>query len=439
MFKILIERLNDLLKHSIVFRRFLKVFSVDAFVKVGSFAFYILFARLMTARELGIFDYLFSFVASVLAPIFNLGLYVAQTKLYHELDAPKRGSLYFTINTFIGAIILIFLGISVIFDADFYIMKWVVTNESYHFNYADYRYIILSGFVISIMLVMMSGFFMTSEQIGLFNTQNIVSFVAVNLLTLTAMYFTNGNTAELRLKYFFIGQFIVLLFFYYRYLNHFRLKFDTALLRQSLKISWPTMWGAVWMFVYSFSDKWLLQDSSSFESVGTYGYAVKIASAVLIFFTSFQNIWQPLFFKEKNIAIIYQKTRRIIINMIGILIAVSVGLWVAVFVLLWLKLIAPEHYIMLYILPIMLLGRIFQSIQQLYSNYTIYFERTAINFWVGLGGNLLNLAFVIVLIPRYGIYGAAFGTFLAVLISSSTFIIIVSKFVKKNVRQSELR
>lgn len=430
-------KIRELIKQSIVIQRFIQVFTVDAFVKAGSFAFYILFARLMTARDLGIFDYLFSFIAAVLAPVFNMGLYVAQAKLYHEYDKKKRGTLFFTINTFIGSIIIVFLLFAFFFDADYHLMKLVVTNENYQFDYSKYRYIILSGFVISVMIVMMSGYFMTSEQIGRFNKQNLVAFFVVNLLILGALYFVDGNSAELRLKYYYTGQFIVLLIFYRFYLKQFRLHFDFSILRKSLKISWPAMWGAVWMFVYSFSDKWLLQHSSTFESVGTYGYAVKIASAVLIFFTSFQNVWQPLFFKEKNLTILQRKTKRIVNNMMVTLLAVSIGLWIIVFVLLWLNVIRYEHFAMLYILPVMLLGRIFQSIQQLYSNYTIYFERTAINFWVGLGGNVLNLGLNILLIPLYGIYGAATATFISVLISCTFYIFVVSKIINKNVRKTK--
>ena len=83
------------------------------------------------------------------------------------------------------------------------------------------------------------------------------------------------------------------------------------------------------------------------------------------------------------------------------------------------------------VLPIVLLTQILGSILPLYSNYLIYFEKTYLIPTVGslMGG--ICIALNLMLVPRYGVYGAAVSSLLTHLFYLTAEYIIVSVFIKK--------
>ena len=71
-------------------------------------------------------------------------------------------------------------------------------------------------------------------------------------------------------------------------------------------------------------------------------------------------------------------------------------------------------------LPILLIAQVVVSLAIFYSNYLIYFEKTALILWAGLGISILSVVLNLLLIPNLKSYGAA----ITLLISNGCYLII---------------
>src|ERR1700743_3920106 len=79
-------------------RRLLTVLSLDIFVKASAVVLLPVYLRLMTQDEYGLFNFILSIIYAI-AMMLNLGLYIPQSKLYHDYTQPgERGKLITSIN-----------------------------------------------------------------------------------------------------------------------------------------------------------------------------------------------------------------------------------------------------------------------------------------------------------------------------------------------------
>ena len=198
-----------------------------------------------------------------------------------------------------------------------------------------------------------------------------------------------------------------------------RTKFNKELARKSLTLALPVMLSAVLGLVLNFSDRFFLEKYGNFKDLAVYNLGFVLAGIIPMMFMTFQNIWLPHFFKEKNLQANKEKTFKIIIK-------------IAVFLfLLSLLIIDLKYGKVLYLLPILLLTQLFSAVTPLYSNYIVFFEKTFIALYIGVplavGSIFLNLW----LIPRYGLYGAAFSSFLVNFCYLISYYFIVAYLIKK--------
>ena len=437
----MVQKIKNLVAETIVFikqsqvlSRFLKVFSIEMLARIAGFACWFTIVYLTSKEEYGVYSYLL-LVVTIVASIFNFGLYTSQIKIYHELDDEGKGRLFFSTNIFLWSVIFFVGLLSYFFEVDITLFKLII-NEKNNIDYLPFRPYILPGIAIQILMVMATSYFTTGEKIKLLNGFNVTNVLGLNLFVLIGLLYFAGDNVLIMIKLFYIGQFLFLIIFYSFYLQKFKARFDKKLLLKSLRLGWPVMINSVWAIVYNFSDRLLLQEYGSFADVGVYSFAFKLASILTIILTSFQNVWQPFFFKEKNLTKNYQKTSSVVLKMIGSFVLVSVGIWAGMFLLLLLG--YKEGYLaVLYIMPVMFISRTLNAVQTLYSNYTLYFEQTYINLFVGMFGNILNLGLNILLIPRFNIYGAVVATLISVAVSCLFYVLYVKMKVKKVTSQNK--
>src|SRR5581483_8206973 len=84
--------------------------------------------RLMTQEEYGLFNYILSIIYAVSA-LLNLGLYIPQSKLYHDdRDAGRRGRLIFSIHMLLLAGLLLLVAPVYVFGGDRYAVRLLFRN-----------------------------------------------------------------------------------------------------------------------------------------------------------------------------------------------------------------------------------------------------------------------------------------------------------------------
>jgi O-antigen/teichoic acid export membrane protein len=167
------------------------------------------------------------------------------------------------------------------------------------------------------------------------------------------------------------------------------------------------MVSAIFGIVINFSDKFFLEKYTSFNNLSYYFLAVSCASIIPLVFTSFQNAWLPLFLKEKDLLKNVRKTNKLMLRLFLIFAGLSVGMLIFLKVVLALGIIQRKYDETMYILPIMLVSQIIAAMVPLYSNFLIYFEKTHIASILGLILCAISFTMSILLIPHFGVYGAA--------------------------------
>jgi O-antigen/teichoic acid export membrane protein len=385
----------------------------------------------MTQEEYGLYGYFISIILTF-SIVLNFGLYIPLSKLYHDLSAPAdRGKLLYTL--FVMLTIGLFCSLFPIyfFGLDYTIIKILFKNP---INYNAYRYTLLLAIIVSVCNFMLTNFFFTSEKINHIKRYNIWRIICINVFSLGFLYyFQNKDTVGLRLEVTYIVEGILFLLFAVYPFKEFHFTFNKALVKNSIKLALPVMFSAIFGIFINFSDKFFLEKYNSFADLSYYYLAISVAGVIPVIFVSFQNAWLPLFLKEKDVEKNVLKTNKLIFQLSIVFISISLLLILALKMTFIFGIIQEKYHEALSVLPILLLSQIVAAIVPIYTNYLIYFSKTYITPVTGIIICFINVGLNIVLIPRYGPYGAATVS----LISNSAYLVIyyfiTTNYIKKHI------
>ena len=201
-------------------------------------------------------------------------------------------------------------------------------------------------------------------------------------------------------------------------LSFCRIKFfNISLLGQMLRFGIAFFPAALFLVLIEMSDRWMLGYLRNINDVGLYGAGYKIGSIILLLVNSFNLNWQPYYLKlgiKRGVATFENIGEHFILILLSLSTLLSI-LWPIVFQLN----IGPYHIIGSsfweggHIVPIICVSYIFYGlfILQMPSIYLKEKQSWAPFFW-GLGF-VVNFISNCILIPSFGIYGAAYATLLA--------------------------
>jgi len=392
-------------KDSILLKRFAHVFTLDVLVRASNLILLPVYLKLMTQDEFGLYGYLLSII-SIFALILNFGLYLAQIKLYHDYPDDKRRSLIFTINITLIVFLLIVLLPIYIFNFDREIISLLFLHP---INYESYRSVLFLAVLVSVYVFMLQNFFITSENIKKYQLYNLFKLVFVNSIVIYLLAAKDADSVMIRLKYGYLIELFILLSFSFFYIRQMKAEFNFDFVPKALRIGLPAMLSALLGMIYNFSDKFILEKYGNFSDLAIYNLGFTIAGIIMIMFSSFQTVFLPFFFKEKDIAKNFNKTKAIVLRMMIIFLVISVFLIVVTKAALYFNIIESKYNAVFLILPILLLTQIFQASVHLFSNYIVYFEVVYVGTITVFFLSILNISLNLILIPRYNIYGASFS------------------------------
>jgi O-antigen/teichoic acid export membrane protein len=427
----LLSRFVRKYKENILHKRFFTVLSIDILVKVSGIILLPVYLRLMTQEEYGLYNYLLSIILTF-SLVLNFGFYIPLAKFYHDYkDALQKGNLLFTLFSLLSIALFLVIFTIYFFGFDYKIVNILFKNE---INYSRYRVGIMLAVIVSILNFMLTSFFFTSEKINRVKRYNIWRIISINIITIAFLYFFKHNDkVQLRLISTYIIELILLLFFSYFLFAEMIPVFNSKMAISSIKLAVPIMLSAIFGIVINFGDKFFLEKYGNFRDLSNYFLAASCAGLIPMIFTSVQNVWLPLFFKEKDIAINFFKTKKLMGRLLLLFLLLAACIWAFVRILLVFNIIPFKYHQVIFILPILLVSQIISSLVPLYSNYLIYFEKTYIVAYTGFFICFIIYAASILLIPRFGVYGAAL-----VSVVSNAVYFIVYYFIINNLANKHL-
>jgi O-antigen/teichoic acid export membrane protein len=416
-------------KNNLLFKRLLTVLSIDILVKLSGIILLPVYLRLMTQEEYGLYGYLISIILTF-SLVLNFGLYIPLSKFYHDYDSEEKGHLLFTIFALLAGILLCVILPIYYFNLDYQIVKILFKNP---INYSYYRSTVLLAIIVSVLNFMLINFFFTSEKLTYLKKYNIWRIISINLITVGALYLLkNKDSVRVRLESTYIIESILFLVFSIAYIKEMRPTFHKKVAVASLKLALPIMMSAVFGIVINFGDKFFLEKYGSFKDLSYYYLAVSCASVIPTIFVSFQNAWLPLFLKEKNLQKNITKTNKLILRLFIGLSILSLCIVVFLKIILLLGIIQAKYLQSVFILPILLISQIFSALVPLYTNYLVYFEKTYITSITGLTLCGISFGLSILLIPRYGVYGAASVSLVCNMSYLIIYYFIIKTYTKKH-------
>lgn len=418
-----------LIKENKIANRFVNILSIDVIVKGSNILLIPVYLHILSQHQIGVFNYAFAFIQTMSA-IFNFGLYIAQSKLYHDFDSEKRKELLFSIHLIFIVLLILFLVPIYLFKLDYSLANLVFNNQ---LDYHSYRFLILFSIIISSGSYMLLNYFLTSENIKRVQLYNLFRFILSNGIVILILLNTISDKVFIRLISFYSIEFCIYLFFASRYFVNSKICFNQYYISKILYLSLPAFFLSIISTVQAFSDKFFIQlQSSNMSIIAVYTLGTTIAAILGLIIQSFQSIWLPLFFKEKNVQENFRLTKKLVsIIVVGFSI-LSIFLFLGVKGALIFNIIPSEYHDVIYILPFLLLSQIILGVNTIFSNYFSYFEKVYLGAITGSLIYLISFGLNFLLIPRYGVPGAIISLLIGNLILLSLVYMIIKSLYKKS-------
>lgn len=213
------------------------------------------------------------------------------------------------------------------------------------------------------------------------------------------------------LKSILYTNFIITPVYLYFLSQNLRLKFDKAILVDSLKFSLPLAPSILSAWVLNLSDRIFIERFFSTNDVGIYSFGYKIAGLVLIFVSAFEAAYTPHFYKIANDQDqAYAKQKLSSCNTNYILTLMVIIFLPAFFSNEIVSLIASAKYQKAAsIIPMISLSYFFIGLNSLVNLQIYQVKKTKAVMLMIIASALFNVMLNFILIPRLGIYGAAYS------------------------------
>jgi O-antigen/teichoic acid export membrane protein len=416
-------------KENLLINRLFAVLSIDILVKLAGIILLPVYLRLMTQEEYGLYGYLLSIIFTF-SVVLNFGLYIPLSKYYHDFEHEEdRGRLLFTIFCLLAIILTVVIFPIYFFKWDYLLVKILFKNQ---IRYTDYRGSVLLALIATIGNFMLTNFLFTSEKIKQLKQYNFLRIICINSLAIIFLFLLkNQDKVRVRLEATYIVEGILFLGFIYIFIKEVRTRFSSKIALSGLKLAIPVMLSAVFGIVINFSDKFFLEKYGSFKEMSYYYLAISCAGVIPLIFNSFQNAWLPLFLKEKDLRKNVAKTNKLIVRLFAVFTILSCSIQFFVWLILSMGIIQSKYHETLYILPLLLIAQILAALTPLYTNYLVYFEKTHVVSITGLFVCCVSLGLSLLLIPRWGVYGAGIVSIASNASYLAIYFFIIKNYIRK--------
>lgn len=396
-----------------------------------------IYLKLMTPEEFGLFGYLAAII-STFSLVFSLGMYAAQSKLYHDYDnARARGVMLGTLNLVLLAFVgLLFFAI-LVFDVDYTAAHFLVKTP---IDYGRYRLSVLVGVLAALYSMMLINFFLTSDDLKKVQQFNISRIILINVIVLSVLYFTRDSDNDgvfIRLMGTNLTDLAIIGFFSYFYIKHIRFSFDKQIAIKALGIGFPLLISAILGIFINLGDRYFLEKYGTLKDLSVYNLALSVAGVIPFIFTSFQNIWLPQFFKEKDVQSNRAKSRKVVIALAGVMVLISIGILGLVKVLLMLDIIDDRYDAIMPVLPIVLITAIVTALTLMFSNHLVYLNKLHVIIITGVVIAVMGVVLNQYLVPRFNVYGAAFSALALNLTYFITYAFVSKYYYDKELSKKE--
>lgn len=382
-----------------------------------------LYTSYLTTAEYGILSIL-EVTSQFFATIVSLGLTAGMMRWWAvEENEEKRKTIIFTVfATLIASSLLI--------NIAFYpFSNWFSTIFFDHGNFADYFLILWLWVGIDVINRVPFELLRLKERSLLFITLVIIKFVTILLLNIYFIVFLEMGVKGIILSQLLGSLFVTLLNLPFL-IKNMRFSIHFGLLKEMSAFSIPLVFSTLSTMALALSDRYLIKYFLDYSEVGIYSLGYKVASVIQLFLVqSFLLGFAPLAYKIFD----QPEARRYFARVTTYFTYAMIGL--ALLLIFYSKEViavfasSNDEYLLAYgVIPMLCLAVVFRGINNVVSMGLHYVKKTRYTALIVFIVAVFNIGINLLLIPAFGIYGAATASVLANILMLIMFYIYTQKY-----------
>jgi O-antigen/teichoic acid export membrane protein len=270
-----------------------------------------------------------------------------------------------------------------------------------------------------------------AKKFALYKFLNILVNVLLNILLIVVLKF--GVEAV------FIGNLaaslFTLLILFPDIRRNFRIDFNKALYQKLLKFGLPYLPAGLSSIIIQVIDRPILERLTDLHTVGIYQANHKLGIFMMLFVNMFQFAWQPFFLqnaKEERAKEIFSRVLTFFVLAASIIL-VFLSLFIEDIIKLNIfgrYIIGPAYWEGLFIVPIVLLGYLFNGMYFVFTAGVFIKEKTIYIPFITAAGAIVNVLANFVLIPLIGIMGSAVAALLSYITIALSLYFVTQNFYR---------
>lgn len=382
-----------------------------------------LYTTYLTTAEYGIFSIL-EITSQFFTTIVSLGLSAGMMRWYAvESDDRRRKVIVF--STWAATFFMALLVNIVFLPAN----DWF---SMFFFDHADFTgYFLLLWIWVGLDVVNRVPFelFRLKEKSLLFIIMVIIKFTAVLLLNIYFIVFLKMGVKGIILSQV-IGNLLVTIGTLPFLIKNMHLRLEIRILKEISAFSIPLVLSSVATMALALSDRYLIKYFLDYSEVGIYSLGYKVASVIHMFLVqSFLLGFAPLAYRIFD----QPEARRYFARVTTYFLYAMIGL--ALLLIFFAKEVIAlsssgnEDFVLAFtVIPLLCLAVIFRGLNSIVSMGLHYVKKTRFNLLIVVLVAVFNIGINFVLIPAFGIIGAAVASFLANLLMTIMFYIYSQRY-----------
>jgi len=379
------------------------VAAVDVVAKGLNFVFFPIYAKVMSPAEYGAFNYA-CIISGVACLVFGLGQYANFTRAESE-EQDKKISIHLRLpaNIFLGMLLWLAFALVVML---FFRSLLFASHSS-----ALFLIVVVLMPLTQILLQLISIDFFLTRRYGIGAVRSFYEFFLVNALGMSAVIAFPKISGDARLASLLVAN--LLLIFVYLPKSRLGCIFRLAIKRQicfapcwaDLREGLPLSLNGIIGLSSGNGDRYMLEKLAAKEQLGIYAFAASIMSVLNMGFASFNNVWLGIFYQDGRTDK-WRVKMSLLVGLMWLVISVTA----VVIAMLMFSFFGKN--MMAYIGARSLLVYLgaaycFQIQTQLLNNFFNLFKMNYYAVPVNLLVGVASLFMGYLLIPRYGVVGAA--------------------------------
>jgi len=279
-------------------------------------------------------------------------------------------------------------------------------------SFYPYYLITISTLYISIYHKISTIYYRITEQSKKFVLLSITFFLLQTVFIIYFVVFLKKG-AEGKLIASLIVSLIYLPIAMYIITRNAIFKFKFSMFKNALMYSLPVIPSLLSAFALNLSDRVFIEKYYTLSEVGIYSMGYKLAGFITIITAGFYGAYNPMFFRIANFE---EKKKSLLHTINNQYIILTFILYFVVFLFaedIFRIFIDSKYYEAYKIFQLIVIGNVFNTAFSIVNVSFSQDKKMVTIMTIVVGGAILNLGLNFILVPQYGMYGAAYATIIS--------------------------